>query len=125
MLTHTVNRGDQKITMAVPYINIDGQLYELSSFKGGLKLDSCKVSKKPTLMYTAVKSTVDSKYSDFITKDSSSKYVYGVANSVYGMSTFEDSFTSEVESEDEGSNTYEDAMRDAENNPSEAAKKTC
>lgn len=125
MLTHTVNRGGQKITMAVPYINIDGQLYELSSFKGGLNLDSCKVSKRPTLMYTAVKSTVDSKYSDFITKDSSSKYVYGVANSVYGMSIFEDSFTSEVESEDEESTTYEDSMEDAEKNPSEAAKKTC
>jgi hypothetical protein len=76
-------------------------------------------------MYTAVRSTVDSRYSDFITKDSSSKYVYGVANSVYGMSMFEDSFTSEVESEEEESSTYEDAMEDAERNPSEAAKKTC
>ena len=45
--------------------------------------------------------------------------------SVYGMAMFEDSFTSEIESEDEDSNTYEEAMEDAENNPSEAAEKTC
>lgn len=118
MLTHVVMDGKTKTTLAVPYINIDGQLYELSGFNGGTNQDSCKVAPRTALMYTAVKSSVDSKYSSFISKDSSGKYIYGVADSFYSMSTFEDSYTEEVEYEGEERTGYEEALEVVEPDPS-------
>lgn len=117
MLTHVVMDGMTKTTLAVPYINIDGQLYELVGFDGGTNRDSCKVAPKSSLMYTVVKSSVDSKYSTFISKDNVGRYIYGVADSAYNMSTFEDSYTEDVEYEGEERTGYEEALEVAEPDP--------
>jgi len=105
LIVKTIKDGGGDRRIAMPYITIDGRLYELQGFKGGQNEYSCDVGKRTSLIYEEVINNIDSKvaaFSDVITKGSGG-YIYGdvkSSGSAFSVSeVYTDDHIGEVEDE--------------------------
>ena len=89
--------------IAMPYIMIDGRLYQLVGFNGGQNEFSCDIGNRKAIMYEEVINTLDSDVAAFseIISEGSGRYIYGEFASTYGQSFFSDSFADDQNGEAE------------------------